>query len=266
MTIISNMSNAGYHSHAAVSKTQLDQLAKSPAHYKHARESETESTQVMIFGSAFHDYILLPEVFAESYAVLPDDFNGRTKDGKAQLAEIAESGKTILKAEWVEQIKGMAAAIQAHPKAAALLSSGKPEQSVFWRDEETGIDCRCRPDFWNRSGIIVDLKSTEDASPQGFARSVANYRYHVQDAFYSNGIYQATGEYPKGFIFIAVEKKAPFAVACYTLDEQAKERGHELFRRDLMTLAECIKTNTFQAYSEQIEPLSLPAWAYYDKD
>ena len=116
MTIISNMSNADYHSHAAVSKTQLDQIAKSPAHFKHARESETESTPAMIFGSAFHDYILLPEVFAESYAVLPDDFNGRTKDGKAQLAEIAESGKTILKAEWVEQIKGMATAIQAHQR------------------------------------------------------------------------------------------------------------------------------------------------------
>ena len=55
MTIISNMSNADYHGHSAVSKTQLDQLAKSPAHYKHARESETESTQAMIFGSAFHD-------------------------------------------------------------------------------------------------------------------------------------------------------------------------------------------------------------------
>lgn len=264
MTIISDMSNADYHNHAAVSKTQLDHIAKSPAHFKHARESEPESTQAMIFGSAFHDYILLPEVFAESYAVLPDDFNARTKDGKAYLAGLEKDGKTILKAEWVEQIKGMADAIAAHPKASALLSSGKPEQSVFWRDDETGIDCRCRPDFWNSNGIIVDLKSTEDASPQGFARSVANYRYHVQDAFYSNGIYQATGEYPKGFIFIAVEKKAPFAVACYTLDDEAKERGHELSRRDLMTLAECIKADTFNAYSENIEPLSLPAWAYYD--
>lgn len=68
MTVIDGMSNADYHSHAAVSKTQLDQIAKSPAHFKHARESETESTQAMIFGSAFHDFILLPEVFAESYA------------------------------------------------------------------------------------------------------------------------------------------------------------------------------------------------------
>ena len=106
------------------------------------------------------------------------------------------------------------------------------------------------------------MKSTADASPEEFARSIAKYRYHVQDAFYSEGYYQATGQWPRGFVFIAVEKTAPYAVACYSLDDDAKAYGRELFQRDLETLLEAEKSQEWTAYSQEIETLSLPAWAY----
>ena len=260
--IIDGLSNADYHAHPAISKSGLDKIAKSPAHYKASRETKHEDSDALIFGSAFHDYILLPDTFQTAYTVLPPDFNGRTKEGKAMLEIIRQSGQTILKAEWLTAIEGMAAAIAAHPKASALLQGGKAEQSIFWTDEDSGIDCRCRPDYLNPSGIIVDLKSTTDASPEEFARSVAKYRYHVQDAFYSEGYYQATGQWPRGFVFIAVEKTAPYAVACYSLNDDAKAYGRELFRRDLKTLLEAEKSQEWTAYSQEIETLSLPAWAY----
>ena len=259
--IIHSMPNADYHASPAISKSGLDKIAKSPAHYRAAKEAPAESTEAMIFGSAFHDYILLPEVFQTAYTVLPDDFNGRTKEGKALMSAIKESGQTVLKSEWVENIKGMAAAVAAHPKAAALLSGGHSEVSMFWQDADTGLDCRCRPDHINPAGIIVDLKSTLDASPEAFAKSCANLRYHVQDAFYSEGYSQATGEWPRGFVFIAVEKTAPYAVACYTLDDVAKEKGRELYQRDLQTLQAAQAANEWPAYSTEIETLHLPAWA-----
>ena len=155
----------------------------------------------------------------------------------------------------------MAAAVAAHPKAAALLTGGHPEVSIFWQDADTGIDCRCRPDYINPAGIIVDLKSTADAGPAAFAKSCANFRYHVQDAFYSEGYYQAAGTWPRGFVFIAVEKTAPYAVACYTLDDVAKEKGRELYQQDLQTLQAAQAANEWPAYSDQIETLTLPAWA-----
>lgn len=260
--IIDGLSNADYHAHPAISKSGLDKIAKSPAHYKAAREAEHEGSDALVFGSAFHDYILLPDTFQTAYTVLPPDFNGRTNEGKAMLESIRQSGQTVLKAEWLTAIEGMAAAIAAHPKASALLQGGRAEQSIFWTDEDSGIDCRCRPDYLHPGGIIVDLKSTTDASPEEFARSVAKYRYHVQDAFYSEGYYQATGQWPRGFVFIAVEKTAPYAVACYSLDDDAKAYGHELFRRDLETLLEAEKSQEWTAYSQEIETLSLPAWAY----
>ena len=259
--ILHNMPNADYHASPAISKSGLDKIARSPAHYRAAKESAAESTEAMIFGSAFHDYILLPEVFQTAYTVLPEDFNGRTKDGKSYLETIKASGQTILKAEWLKDIQGMAAAVAAHPKAAALLTGGHPEVSIFWQDADTGIDCRCRPDYIHSSGIIADLKSTADAGPAAFAKSCANFRYHVQDAFYSEGYYQAAGTWPRGFVFIAVEKTAPYAVACYTLDDVAKEKGRELYQQDLQTLQAAQAANEWPAYSDQIETLTLPAWA-----
>ena len=259
--IINGMSNADYHAHPAISKSGLDKIARSPAHYQAAKSAPPESTDAMVFGSAFHDYILLPDVFEEAYTVLPEDFNGRTKEGKALVAAIKDSGQTVLKPEWMEAIKGMAAAVAAHPKAAALLTGGHPEVSLFWQDADTGLDCRCRPDYINPAGIIVDLKSTLDASPEAFAKSCAQYRYHVQDAFYSEGYHQATGTWPRGFVFIAVEKTAPYAVACYTLDDVAKEKGRELYQQDLQTLQAAQAANEWPAYSDQIETLTLPAWS-----
>lgn len=259
--ILHDMPNADYHASPAISKSGLDKIAKSPAHYRAAKEAPAEITDAMVIGSAFHDYILLPEVFQTAYTVLPEDFNGRTKDGKSYLETIKASGQTILKSEWLKDIQGMAAAVAAHPKAAALLQGGKPEVSIFWQDADTGQDCRCRPDYIHHSGIIVDLKSTLDASPAAFAKSCANFRYHVQDAFYSEGYYQATGAWPRGFVFVAVEKKPPYAVACYTLDDVAKERGRELYQQDLQTLQAAQAANEWPAYSDQIETLTLPAWA-----
>ena len=61
--IIDGLSNADYHAHPAISKSGLDKIAKSPAHYKAAREAEHEGSDALVFGSAFHDYILLPDTF-----------------------------------------------------------------------------------------------------------------------------------------------------------------------------------------------------------
>ena len=57
--------------------------------------------------------------------------------------------------------------------------------------------------------LIIDLKSTVDASPKGFQRSVANYRYHVQSSHYLDVVEMATGTHLK-LGFIAVEKQRVF--------------------------------------------------------
>jgi exodeoxyribonuclease VIII len=155
----------------------------------------------------------------------------------------------------------------AHPIARALLTGkpGKAERSVYWIDEATGELCRCRPDFWREDDIVVDLKTTEDASPEGFGKSIANWSYDTQDAFYRDGC-AAVGKPLRAFVFLAVEKSArvvegqPLGVAVYQLDEAGRDLGRAKYRADLATYAQCKATNKWPCYSDKLETISLPQW------
>jgi exodeoxyribonuclease VIII len=168
--------------------------------------------------------------------------------------------RSILQTEEWDVLHKMREAVMAHPKAAALLQKpGRPEQSVYWIDKVTGVLCRCRPDYLTDDDFVVDLKTTEDASPQEFAKSCANYRYHVQDPFYRDGL-AAVKRKPRAFVFIAVEKKAPYAVGVYVLRAEDVDLGRMQYRANLNRYAECLQSGKFPAYSEKVESLALPAW------
>lgn len=172
------------------------------------------------------------------------------------------ASRTVLTPEQWEQLHAMRDAVMAHPAAHALLTgcTGKAELSVYWNDPVTGELCRCRPDWWRDDDLLVDLKTTEDASPEGFAKSIANWRYDVQDPFYTDGVKLATGRTPRGFVFIAVEKKPPYAVGVYVLDEESRELGRAQYQADLQVYAECVKTNTWPGYGDKIQSISVPGW------
>ncbi len=262
------MQNADYHRHLAVSKSGLDQIAKSPLHYW-ARYLDPnrvwpEPTPAMRLGTAFHTHVLELDQWDKQIAIAPGDINRRTKEGREQWAafEADAKRKTVITADDAEVVMAMGRSVWRHPAAAMLLHwQGKAETTHMWTDPTTGAECKCRPDWLTNDGnLIIDLKTTEDASPSGFQRSVANYRYHVQASWYLDGVEAATGHRPDQFIFICVEKKPPYCCAVYAADAEMIQIGAETAARDLARLVECKASNTWPGYSDQIEPLSLPAW------
>lgn len=174
----------------------------------------------------------------------------------------ANGHRTVLSQEQWDQLMAMRDSVMDHPAARALLTAkpGVAEQSVYWVDPVTGELCRCRPDFWRIDDIIVDVKTTDDASPEGFAKSIANWRYDVQDPFYRDGIKIATGRDIRGFVFLAVEKKAPYAVGVYVLDPESIELGRLQYRADLNRYAECKAASQWPGYGDKIQTISLPKW------
>jgi exodeoxyribonuclease VIII len=191
------------------------------------------------------------------------------------------AGRQVLTQEQWDALHGMRDAVLAHPAARALLTGceGEAELSCYWQEtvaqgaDRIPVLLRGRPDFWRKDGIIVDLKSTEDAGPEEFARSIANWRYHVQHPIYLDGTAkalnaaQAKGQFkdwqtPRAFVFIAVEKKPPYAVGVYTLDEESVALGRAEYKADVRTYAQCLKSNQFPAYSPKIQNISLPAWQF----
>jgi len=248
-------SNAEYHADPAVSASHLHAVAASPYHYWKRfidpQRQSVEPTAAMRLGSLVHCAVLEPDELLQRYGVCGPR---NTKAGKEQAAEMAASGIESVTEADMALAQAMCAAVREHPAAALLLASGKAEQSFWWDDITSGLRCKCRPD-WYSGTTIVDLKTTTDASPSGFAKSVANFRYHVQANHY------LAGTFAERFIFIAVEKTYPYAVGVYELDAEAMAHGAELRRQNMQTIADCRAINEWPGYSTGIEPLSLPSWA-----
>jgi len=248
-------SNADYHADPAISASHLHAVAASPYHYWsrfiNPDRPPSVQTAAMKLGSLTHCAVLEPDQLASRYGIAPDR---RTNAGKAAVAEMEAAGIEAVTAPEMEQAMAMAASVRSHQAAAALLRDGKAEQSFWFDDVATGLRCKCRPD-WYTGNTIVDLKTTVDASPKGFAKSVAQWRYHVAQVHY------LAGTFAERFVFIAVEKFYPYAVGVYELDADAVQFGDYERRNNLQTIADCRAISEWPGYGNTIQPLSLPKWA-----
>jgi len=244
-----------------VSKSALDLVERSPAHYwAWINGLERRETPALKFGHAWHMAILEPQRFSEAYAVAPK-FSGKGMKARKEAWLMENADKLSLSEDDERDILGMLESVMCHPAASRLVLEGVSEVTLRWKDPITGLACKSRADYWVKSKrFAVDLKSTEDASEDAFARSVYKWGYHKQDALYRAG-FLACGEPINHFAIIAIEKEPPYAVAVYTLDEDAVTKGYEAARRDISRLDECIKANHFPSYSDGVRSLSLPHWA-----
>jgi exodeoxyribonuclease VIII len=262
------MNNATYHAHSAVSKSHLDLVAKSPLHYwsryLDPNRVPQEPTAAMAIGSAVHTHVLELNQWDAQYVVAPAGIDRRTKVGKAEwdVFQTAIGTRTVISREDADLVMKIGRSVLGHPAAAYLLGlPGKAETTHMWVDEATGLQCKCRPDWLLDDGsMIVDLKTTEDASPKEFQRSIAKWRYHVQASWYLDGLQHATGKRPEQFVFIAVEKKPPYACAVYVANQQMIEIGRDTARRDLDKLNVCKAADYWPGYSDCIEQINLPPW------
>ena len=281
MEVISGMSNEDYHAHAGISASGLKLMGKSPLHYWGAyldpNREPREETPALKLGTAIHTAVLEPMRFADEYVVVPDSAPRRPtsvqlnakKPSDDTVAAISwwekfdadTKGKTVISRDDLATCTAISERLRQHPAAQVLFRDGVAEQSMFWEDPDTGVLCKCRPDWLIHSVAIVDVKSTQDASPAGFARSVANFEYHVQAAWYLDGVKICTNDRsPSAFIFAAFEKEAPHAVAFYNADPEMIELGRREYRRRLQVYANCLQSNVWPGYPAAITNLSLPAW------
>lgn len=263
------MSNADYHAHKAISKSKLDAARKSGKHlYDMLYGPPREPTAAFQFGTLLHAAGLPGENVDDIAVRMPEGMKKTTKEGKAFVAE--HKDKIIVSPSDAYVLDQMMLSLQEHPFSAGLVNGdlkGKSERSFFCTDSETGLELKARPDFiLDDCSLILDLKSTLDASPKGFQRSVANYRYYVQASHYLDVVEMATGTRPQAFLFIAVEKQRPFSTAVYMADQAMIDLGKQHAREDLSNIAQWIADNKFPSYSERVEEISLPKWMLPKED
>lgn len=244
-----------------VSSSGIKELAKSPAHYVASMGTTARRTAAFEFGDAAHCYILQPSEFERRFTSMPSTI--KVKRGKEYEAfQAANAGKTLLASDDIEALVGMADAYKNHKAASALVrvANGIAEMSCFFIEPSTGLKCRIRPDYLPGGAIIVDYKTTENASASEFQRSCVKYGYDIQAGFYTLGMELLTGV-PHKFVFIAQEKKPPYEIAVYEASSDFIERGRAKAVSLLETLKTCMETGIYPGYPDEIQTLDLPSWA-----
>lgn len=271
--LILDMSNNEYHAHSALSSSQIKDVLRSPAHFfdKHIKPGELkEPTANMLLGTLVHSLVLEPESFESEYAI-SQKFDRRTKKGKADAKafEEANSDKTIIDQDMYDQAQAIANSIHTHPVAKLLmLPNMTNEASIFYTDPLTGLACRVRPDYHLPpcdafpNGLIVDLKSTDNATNKAFQRTIVNFGYHVSAAMYQDGYmaYYKTVEAP-AYIWLVVERDSPYASIAYTPSDESLEKGHDKKNEALKIISECRQSSYWPAYDQEVLEINLPAWA-----
>ena len=239
------------------SNTGLGKLARSPAHYKAWQEAPQESTPALVLGSLFHALVLGGE---DRFAVAPK-CDRRTKAGKEDYAEFAETigDREVVTQDQYDIANAMTGSICRHPAALDVLDRCR-RRELSAVAEMDGMEYKCRFDLAG-GGWLADLKSTQDASAEVFGKSIYNFGYHRQAGGYFNAAEQL-GLDPACWLFIAIEKTPPYAVAVYKLGGMAIDTGRAEFKRLLGLYYECRGRDEWPAYPVTVQDIELPVWAY----
>jgi exodeoxyribonuclease VIII len=241
-----------------VSKSMLDQLAwpKTPAHLKAYLERKPEATDSQRFGALLHRCLLEPDTVSE-LAVRPEGMKFSTKEGIAWKAENA--GRDIVTREEKSQIDAMCGNLWKHPRAKLLL--GHDKERSLWATDGHGTLRKGRMDLLPITGnVVADVKTTAEACVSEFERSIYNYRYHVQGAYYID-LCNLLGMDKREFVLICVEKTAPYLVAVYAIEPDVLEYGRKMYQRDLTLYRSCVEKDQWPGYDENILRIGIPEWA-----
>lgn len=264
-----NLSSEEYHAHKdSISRSALMDFKKSPRKYwaKHLNpELIVEKPKASWeFGTAFHALILEPHWFEENYFLMPEKVLlknvGREKyDEYKNLEHESETTKKkVLSHADYKRLQDMRDSLFSNAKAKELVEQALYESSYFWRDEESGLMVKSRPDILHKN-LCVDLKTIDDASPHNFQRSMALSGYHIQAAMVKDAVKNVDGIDLLACINLCVETSYPYSIGIYIIDDEAIEIGKNEYKQLLLDLKSCIIANEFNDYEPMT--LGLPKWA-----
>ena len=238
----------------------LKHMAISPKHYRHALETSREDNVAMILGRAAHTAVFEPKRFQLEFAVWSD--SRRTNAYKEFAAECEAQGRAVLKTEEYETVQAIRDSVRGTSPVAKLLEKGRPEVSLFWRNPQTGIECKGRLDWIAGRTAILDLKTTISIDESWFSKQAWKMNYFHQAAMYREGYDVSSGRgtiLPFGII--AVERKPPYACRLFWLDEDSLEIAHGEYNSWLEQVRDCKEKGVWPGPLPVESQMKAPAWA-----
>ena len=255
MGIVHDLSNEEYHATAGVSSSAVKTVAKkSVAHWKGQKMSQTAAFRT---GTSVHA-LLLEE---DRDLVIKGPKTRSSLAFKAMEADLQDEQILLTEVEYnVARCIARGALKNPHAKAALRHKDRLNEVSIFAQCTRTGLTLKTRPDLAILSeGTIFDVKTTQDASPKGFASETFKYAYHLQSAFYLYVCNLAGWEVSK-FKFICVEKAAPFVCQMFDVSPELLAKATQQMHQTLDIIAAAEKSKDFGTGWGECTTLKLPAW------
>lgn len=257
----------------AISSSAMKRFRDSPYKYKHHIQEDKPHFRL---GNAYHAAFLEPDVFKSKYVRSPYS-DARGNKHKELVAECAGKSQILMSQKDYDSCVDMVSRVfdcsqQVFDVVNKLLrgESCKTEVSMFWVDEDTGLQCKGRADLINEEfGAIIDIKGISDRSGRGKACHINNVintiisnDYHTQIAYYLDGLNACLGgnDYQNA-IFLAIEKSYPYDFSLPMLDEEVIELGRKTYKKTLREIAECEESGVWPGPCGGIEMAFLPEWA-----
>lgn len=238
-----------------------------PAKFRWWREHGEPDKPAWDMGHAAHRKVL----GAGPELVVIDAPDWRSPKTRKKAAEARIEGKVPILASQNEVVEEMAAAIRAHPLAGALFAPdrGRPEQTVVWRDPETGVWCRALVDFlhhWpNQRGIFIlpEYKSAASAAPEDLPSVMQRWGYHLQLDWHIDCVRHSGAvakDTPIAGLLVVQEKDPPYLVTIAQPDPTALGVARTRNRYARARYARCMDADDWPGYSGGVVSVSLPPW------
>lgn len=230
-------------------------LSETPAHYwayspLNPTRFPDESTKALDIGKAAHCLTLGEPEFAKYFVVSPfDDF--RKAEARAWRDE---ETRTILKAHEFEEVQILAAVQKRSAQCMRAFEDGDAEKSLIWKDKETGIWLRSRPDWLPRDPgkrFTTEFKTALTIEPNKMSNAAFSYGYHMQVAMIVDGIREVLGVDPIGVALVCQEKAPPYLVELRLFTPEQIEDGRQMYRHALQLFAKCLKENHWPGYTSE---------------
>jgi len=246
--------------------SSLKEIDRSPAHFKYKLEHKEPSTPAMAFGSLVHCLILEPQTLADRYIEAPK-CDRRTKEGKAIYEAFlsTSNGKEVVSSDDMAQAQEIAKIVLSSAEVQKIISQGKAEQTLEGIID--GVEMKGRLDFIADS-FILDVKTCQDANPKSksfsaFSKSIHKFHYDAQAYIYQALVRQSTGK-TLPYIFLAIEKEAPYGFALYHLPAEYLEIGQKKVEKWLRSYKKCLADDFWPCYEKAIQKIEIPNFIIND--
>jgi len=245
----------------------------------------TGDTRARKFGRAIHCRLLEPQEFSTRFLLAgkcEETIKSGARQGepcgkaagfydgkmwfcgmhKKQHEGAMEPEEYVDRAE-AERCERIAEAVKAHPIVKLLRQHGGCEVTLIW--ERDGLPCKARLDKHITGAAcpdtILDLKKCQPckADDRSLLRSIRDYAWDVQAAWYTDGAERVTGTRPH-FAWIFMEDNEPFDVRPVWVSPAMLEIGRCKAQRGFDLFKWCLQTGRWPGYCEEIDELNPDDW------